>query len=88
MFVSFKKIRIYIIFSILLVLLKNISIVYYNMKMQNVYIYIFNESQNQTLIVFQEKNQNFIQTRLVIYTYQHNKRADKRARSSHINASI
>jgi len=33
----FKKIKIYIIFAILLVLLENISIVWYNMKVQIIY---------------------------------------------------
>jgi len=35
--VSFKKIRIYIVFATLLVTLKKISIVCYNMKMKNIY---------------------------------------------------
>ena len=41
---SFKKITIYIILSILLMLLKKINITCYNMKVQ--YIYAYNFKQN------------------------------------------
>jgi len=39
--VSFKKIRIYIYFAIFFVSLRKISIICYNMKVQNIYTYNF-----------------------------------------------
>jgi len=43
--VSFKNMKIYIIFVVLLVSLKKISIVCYNMRVQNIYTYSFNQNQ-------------------------------------------
>ena len=39
-----EKIRIYILFDILLMSLKNISIICYNIKVRNIYTYTFNQN--------------------------------------------
>jgi len=64
MFVVLKKIRIYIIFVILLWLLKKINMIFlvcYNLKITNIYTYNFNQNHNL----------------FIIYMHKHNKKSEK-----------